>query len=71
VIEAELSGKPEIVIWGDGLQTRSFMYIDDCIKGTLDIMSSEILEPLNLGSSEMVTINRLVDIVEEVLQLAP
>lgn len=62
VIEAELSGKPEIVIWGEGLQTRSFMYIDDCIIGILDIMSSEILEPLNLGSSEMVTINRLVDI---------
>lgn len=66
VIEAKLGRKPEIVIWGDGLQTRSFMYIDDCIKGTQDIMSSDILEPLNLGSSEMVTINRLVDIVEEI-----
>jgi nucleoside-diphosphate-sugar epimerase len=66
VIEAKLSGKPEIVIWGDGLQTRSFMYIDDCIKGSLDIMAGDILEPLNLGSSEMVTINRLVDIVEEI-----
>jgi len=66
VIEAELSGKHEIVIWGDGHQTRSFMYIDDCIKGTLDIMHSSIEEPLNLGSSEMVTINRLVDIVEEI-----
>lgn len=66
VIEAELSGKHEIVVWGDGLQTRSFMYIDDCIKGTLDIMHSSIEEPLNLGSSEMVTINRLVDIVEEI-----
>jgi nucleoside-diphosphate-sugar epimerase len=66
VIEAEQSGKHEIVIWGDGLQTRSFMYIDDCIKGTLDIMHSSIEEPLNLGSSEMVTINRLVDIVEEI-----
>ncbi len=66
VIEAELSGKHEIVVWGDGHQTRSFMYIDDCIKGTLDIMHSSVEEPLNLGSSEMVTINQLVDIVEEI-----
>ena len=66
VIEAELSGKDEIVIWGDGEQTRSFMYIDDCIKGTLDIMYSSIEEPINLGSSEMVTINELVSIVENI-----
>jgi GDP-D-mannose 3',5'-epimerase len=66
VIDAQLNGKKEIVIWGDGLQTRSFMYIDDCIKGILDIMYSNINEPLNLGSSEMVSINKLVDIVEEI-----
>lgn len=66
VIEAQLSGKNEIVIWGDGKQTRSFMYIDDCIKGTLDIMYSDIEEPINLGTSEIVTINELVDIVEEI-----
>jgi nucleoside-diphosphate-sugar epimerase len=66
VIQAQLSGKPEIEIWGDGHQTRSFMYIDDCLKGTQAIMNSEILEPLNLGSSELVTINQLVDIVEEI-----
>jgi nucleoside-diphosphate-sugar epimerase len=66
VIEAKLSGKPEIEIWGDGHQTRSFMYIDDCLKGTKAIMTSEILEPLNLGSNELVTINGLVDIVEEI-----
>ena len=64
VIEAGITGKKEIVIWGDGLQTRSFMYIDDCIKGINDIMYSNIEEPLNLGSSEMVSINGLVDIVE-------
>jgi nucleoside-diphosphate-sugar epimerase len=64
VIEAGKSGKKEIVIWGDGLQTRSFMYIEDCIKGILDIMYSDINEPINLGSSEMVSINELVDIVE-------
>ncbi|HJZ41378.1 MAG TPA: NAD-dependent epimerase/dehydratase family protein [Bacteroidales bacterium] len=64
VIDKELYGTGEIVIWGDGHQTRSFMYIDDCIKGILDIMYSNIEEPINLGSSEMVSINRLVDIVE-------
>jgi nucleoside-diphosphate-sugar epimerase len=66
VIEAGITGKKEIVIWGDGHQTRSFMYIDDCIKGIQDIMSSDIEEPLNLGSSEMVSINELVGIVEDI-----
>jgi GDP-D-mannose 3',5'-epimerase len=66
VIEASITGKREIIIWGDGHQTRSFMFIDDCIKGILDIMYSNIREPVNLGSSEMVSINRLVDIVEEI-----
>ena len=64
VIEAKLSGKHEIEIWGDGHQTRSFMYIDDCLKGTQSILASDIIEPLNLGSNEIVTINGLVDIVE-------
>jgi nucleoside-diphosphate-sugar epimerase len=64
VIEAKLSGSNEIEIWGTGEQTRSFMYVDDCVKGTLDIMGSDIREPLNLGSSRLVTINQLVDIVE-------
>lgn len=64
VIEAKLSGRHEIEIWGDGQQTRSFMYIDDCIKGTQAIMASDIIEPINLGSSELVTINGLVDLVE-------
>jgi GDP-D-mannose 3',5'-epimerase len=66
VIDRELYGKDEIVIWGDGHQTRSFMYIDDCIKGILDIMYSDIEEPINLGSSEMVSINQLVDFVESI-----
>jgi nucleoside-diphosphate-sugar epimerase len=66
VIEAKHSGKHEIEIWGDGSQTRSFMFIDDCIKGTKAIMESEIHEPLNVGSDELVTINQLVDIVEEI-----
>jgi GDP-D-mannose 3',5'-epimerase len=66
IIDRELYGKDEIVIWGDGHQTRSFMYIDDCIKGILDIMYSDIEEPINLGSSEMMSINRLVDFVEDI-----
>ena len=64
VIRAQLSGSDEIEIWGDGEQTRSFMYIDDCLEGTLRIMESEVREPLNLGSDELVTVNQLVDIVE-------
>jgi GDP-D-mannose 3',5'-epimerase len=66
VIEAKATGKTEIPIWGDGNQTRSYTYIDDCIKGTQLIMNSEILEPVNLGSSEMVSINQLIDIVESI-----
>ena len=66
LIEAKLSGKHEIEIWGDGHQTRSFMYIDDCLKGTMDILHSDITEVLNLGSSELVSINQLVDIVEDI-----
>lgn len=66
VIEAKLSGKHEIEIWGDGHQTRSFMYIDDCLHGTQLILNSDIVEPLNLGSSELVSINQLVDIVEDI-----
>ena len=66
VLEAKHSGKHEIEIWGDGHQTRSFMYIADCTKGILDIFHSDILEPINLGSSELVTINQLVDIAEEI-----
>ncbi|HYY27739.1 MAG TPA: NAD-dependent epimerase/dehydratase family protein, partial [Chthoniobacterales bacterium] len=66
VIEAKLSGRHEIEIWGDGNQTRSFMYIDDCIKGTQMILNSDFVDPINLGSNELVSINQLVDIVEEI-----
>jgi GDP-D-mannose 3',5'-epimerase len=66
VIAAKLGGRNEIEIWGDGEQTRSFMYIDDCLLGTMGIMASDVNEPLNLGSSELVSINQLVDIVEEI-----
>ena len=66
VIQAKLSGRHEIEIWGDGEQTRSFMYIDDCLFGTLALMGSDLAEPRNVGSAQLVTINRLVDIVEAI-----
>jgi nucleoside-diphosphate-sugar epimerase len=66
VIHAVETGNHEIEIWGDGQQTRSFMYIDDCIHGIHAILQSDILEPINLGSNELVTINQLVDIVEDI-----
>jgi GDP-D-mannose 3', 5'-epimerase len=66
VIHAKYQREPAIEIWGDGSQTRSFMYIDDCIRGTLAITESELSEPINLGSSELVNINQLVDIAEEI-----
>jgi len=66
VIQAKLSGDRSIEIWGDGKQTRSFTYIDDCLEGTQRLMESEATEPLNVGSSELVTIDGLVSIVEEI-----
>jgi GDP-D-mannose 3', 5'-epimerase len=66
VIEAKLSGTDEIEIWGDGEQTRSFMYVDDCVYGTRLLMQSDVTEPLNIGSDRLVTINELVSMVEEI-----
>lgn len=66
VIHAKVTGNHEIEIWGDGNQTRSFMYITDCLQGIDKITHSQIEEPINLGSSELVTINQLVDIVEDI-----
>ena len=66
VIAAVHSGKHEIEIWGDGKQTRSFMYIDDCLEGIRRIMESDLCEPVNLGSNELVTIEELGSIVEEI-----
>ncbi len=66
VIDAKENNKQEIEIWGDGKQTRSFMYIDDCLHGILAIMDSDILEPINLGSDELITIDDLARMVEEI-----
>ena len=65
VAAAVLDGSEEIEIWGDGKQTRSFTYIDDCVEGTLRLTASDVREPLNVGSEQLVTINELVDMVEE------
>jgi GDP-D-mannose 3', 5'-epimerase len=69
VIEAKLSGRHEIEIWGDGEQTRSFMFVDDCVYGTRILMESDVAEALNIGSAHLVTINQLVTIVEEIAGL--
>ena len=66
VAHAKIMGEDQIEIWGDGEQTRSFTYIDDCIEGTLRLTDSDVREPLNIGSDEIVTINQLVTIVEDI-----
>ncbi|MGJ8660582.1 MAG: GDP-mannose 4,6-dehydratase, partial [Bacteroidota bacterium] len=66
VIECIDSGNMEMEIWGDGEQTRSFMYIDDCITGIDKLMAHGHTDPLNLGRSELVSINQLLDIVEDI-----
>ncbi|MGI9610476.1 MAG: NAD-dependent epimerase/dehydratase family protein [Acidimicrobiia bacterium] len=63
IVEAKLSGDHTIGVWGDGLQTRSFMYVDDCVKGTDMLMNSDVREPLNIGSSELIAINDLYRMV--------
>lgn len=69
VVQALQTGSDEIEIWGDGQQTRSFMYIDDCLTGTMMITYGDNFEPVNLGSSELVSINQLVTIVEEIAEV--
>ena len=66
IAKAKSSSNKSIEIWGDGEQTRSFTYIEDCIKGSIMLMSSDVREPLNVGSSEMVSINSMVEIIESI-----
>jgi GDP-D-mannose 3', 5'-epimerase len=66
VAEAVLAGQDEIEIWGDGNQTRSFMHVDDCVRGTMMILEGDHADPLNLGSAELVTVNQLVDLIEDI-----
>ncbi|MCD9188079.1 MAG: NAD-dependent epimerase/dehydratase family protein [Pyrinomonadaceae bacterium] len=66
IAEAKLSGNPEVEIWGDGEQTRSFCYINDCLEGIYRLMRSDYSEPLNLGQDRMVSINQLAGIIAEI-----
>lgn len=66
IAEAVITGRHELDIWGDGEQTRSFMYVDDCVQGSQMILAGDFAEPINLGSSELVSINQLYTIVEEI-----
>lgn len=61
IAQAQDGGK--IDVWGDGLQTRSFLYVDECVEGTIKLLRSDVDVPLNIGSDEMVTINRLAEII--------
>jgi GDP-D-mannose 3',5'-epimerase len=70
IAAAKLSGAQQIEIWGDGEQTRSFCYIDDCVTGLYKLMRSDYREPLNLGQDRMVTINQLADIIAEIAEVA-
>lgn len=60
---AKLTGNPEIEVWGDGEQTRSFCYIDDCVTGLYKLMRSDYVDPLNLGQDRLLTINQLADMI--------
>jgi nucleoside-diphosphate-sugar epimerase len=63
---AKMTGEHVIDVWGDGEQTRSFMYIDDCVRGSKEILAGDNVEPVNLGSAELVSINQMVDILEDI-----
>lgn len=69
IINAKLNKKNEIEVWGDGNQTRTFMYIDDCIEGTKKIFENKSNEVFNLGSDEQVSINQLIDIIEDIAEV--
>jgi len=66
VILSKLNNKKNIEVWGDGNQTRSFLFIDDCVEGTLKLFNSDYAEPVNIGSDEQVSINQMIDIIEEI-----
>lgn len=66
VAECVQTGRREIDVWGDGEQTRSFMFVDDCVDGTRRLIGSDVVEPINIGSSELVSINQLIDIISDI-----
>ena len=66
VIQSKLKKENKIQVWGDGKQTRTFLYVDDCVEGTLRLFESDYSEPVNIGSDEQVSINEMIDIIEEI-----
>ena len=70
-VEAKIKEKNEIEIWGNGEQVRSFMYVDDCLDGVLKLIDSNFRDPINIGSSEDVTINEMADILEKISGVKP
>ena len=66
IIKAKMNNEKSIDVWGDGEQTRSFLYIDDCLRGTLDVFNSDNREVYNIGSEEQVSINQMIKIIEEI-----
>ena len=68
VFNARKNNESKIEVWGDGMQTRSFLYIDDCIEGTLKLFESNYSEPVNIGSDEQVSINQMIEIIEDISQ---
>ena len=70
IADAKINDKKEIEVWGDGEQTRSFLYIDDCINGTLKLFESSFSEPLNIGSDEQVSINEMISKIEKIANIS-
>ena len=64
IIKAKKESKNEIEVWGDGMQTRTFLYVDDCIEGTLRLFESNYSDPVNIGSDEQVSINQMIEMIE-------
>lgn len=70
-IEAKYKKNKSIEIWGDGNQLRSFMYVDDCVEGSMKLMNSNFFDPINIGSAELVSINQMCDILEKISKISP
>ena len=69
VINAKKNKDNQIEVWGDGKQTRTFLYIDDCVEGTLRLFESDYSEPVNIGSDEQVSINQMIEIIEDISEI--
>ena len=66
IIQSKMNNENKIQVWGDGKQTRTFLYVDDCVEGTLRLFESDHSEPVNIGSDEQVSINQMIEIIEEI-----